>query len=389
MATGFGFWWYCTVVQSSLVLGVLMWEVFHDIQYTALVWGFQRHRVDGSADTSAAERWLFSPGRIRVAGYLLLVLAYGGIGIVTSFAGIQLPENLADVSNAPRWLLRITLVSALLHFYYDGFIWKIRELKVRRDLGLREYLAASPGSSSEARLHSRLEWPWLFFFIAVFGMGIRQYRNGLPDFASQMENLANAIPDCWTAEFMAGTHSKGLGELHMAEGFYRQAIQSRPDLAIGHLFLADILYKQDRIVESLEQYRLTVESDSGSLEARRNLAHLYLKTNNPRLASEQFQCALKLAPDDPDLNFGMATSLLRQNRWREAESFARMTLRLLPTHSGACNILGMIRDVQGDTKSALRYYNQALESDSANASARENLAAAKRNLQPESGSTLP
>jgi tetratricopeptide (TPR) repeat protein len=406
LASSFGFWWFCTVSLHNLLLGVLMWEVFHDVQYNVLVWFFQRHRVRNSQGTGAAEKLLFGPGWGRLALYAGLILAYGWIGIASSFASVQLPEDVAAGSPLTQWLLRITLASALLHFYFDGFIWKVREADIRRDLGVQEgkvskastalETSAAPGrkearkearemearEAREARIKPaafRPAWLWALFIVPAAYLGLAQHKGWSPDFAAQMMNLAEAIPGNWKADFLTGTYYKGRGDIDKAESHYRKAVAARPDFAMGHLFLGDILYKEGQIEEAIEEYRQSVELDPENPEGNGNLARLYLKTGQPQLAAERFQAALGMDPDNAELNYGMATALLQQRRLQEAMPFAEKTLRLAPNHSGALNCLGMILDVQGNTPGAVAYYRRALATDSGNASARENLAVALSN----------
>jgi tetratricopeptide (TPR) repeat protein len=409
MASSFGFWWYSSVSLGNLLLGVLMWEIFHDIQYNVLVWYFQRHRVDGAAAGSKsgsgrigwAEKLLFSPGPGRLALYAGLILAYGYLGILSSFASVQLPMDVAAESGITPWLVRIALASALLHFYYDGFIWKLRESNVRRDLGVQEVVPAAarigmsaplsaktkvqsatsssasppPPVSPTVRAGSRVAWLWLLFIVPMAYMGLAQHRGWNPDFATQVRNLADAIPGNWKADFMTGTYFKGQGETELAELHYRKAVSARPDFAMGHMFLGDILYKEGKMSEAAEEYRQYVALEPDNLDGKKNLARLYLRTGQLTLAVEEFRSLLGAEPDDADLNYGLASALLQQNKLTEAAAFAEKALRLSPDHSGALNCLGMIRDLQGNMGAAVDYYRQSLASDSGNVSAKENLAA--------------
>src|SRR6185295_12723850 len=46
MATSFSFWWYAMVYLKEIILGVAVFEIFHDVQYLAIVWVYNRTRVD-------------------------------------------------------------------------------------------------------------------------------------------------------------------------------------------------------------------------------------------------------------------------------------------------------------------------------------------------------
>src|SRR5207249_10634231 len=52
---------------------------------------------------------------------------YGALGYYKSSIGIEVVK---------RILTGVVTASALLHFYYDGFIWKVREKSTRQSLGI-------------------------------------------------------------------------------------------------------------------------------------------------------------------------------------------------------------------------------------------------------------
>ena len=201
---------------------------------------------------------------------------------------------------------------------------------------------------------------WALFLVPMAYMGYGQHRGWSPDFIAQVRNLADAIPGNWRADFLAGTHAKGQGDLDGAERHYRNAVAASPDFAMGHLFLGDILYKQGRLAEAAEAYRLSLNLDPDNQDGRKNLANLYLRTGQPSQAAGRFLEALGAEPDDPDLNHGMATALLQQGKIAEAERYAAKALLLAPGHSGALNNVGMIRELQGDAPSATEYYSPGL-----------------------------
>ncbi len=385
MLSGFAFWWYCVASVSNLLLGVLMWEIFHDIQYNALVWRFQRNRVDAGHSVGAFERMLFLPGWKRIVVYSGLIVAYGLIGVFTSFRDVNTPEKILLGDGASQWLLRITLVSALLHFYYDGFIWRIRQAEIRQGLGLTTQKSGQPGAPTAPTIRlpkfTAHAWKWAFFLIPVAYLGWSQYHQRAPQFEDQVVNLSEAIPGSWLAHFLAGTYFKGQGQLDRAEAEYARTVQYNPDFTEGQLFYADMLYRKGDLFGAAEHYRMAVAREPENTEMRKNLGYLYLTLEQPVLAALQFQAALEMDPSNPDLHYGLASALLRQNRMVEAEAHIRAVLAQIPAHSGALNYLGMIHDLSGDLTGAISYYQQSLASDSANASARQNLAAALQKQQ--------
>ncbi len=380
MVSSFAFWWYCTVALNNLVLGIVLWEIFHDVQYNALVWIFERQRVDRDFHVGAAEKLLFGRGPARLACYALLILAYGSIGTFSSFGDFNIPERAFLGTGASQWLLRITIASALLHFYFDGFIWRVRERSTRLGLGLKD--GEQPAADPKPAGVSRHGWLWALFILPVAALGLSQYRGGGANFDSQVLNLAEAIPGSWMANFLSGTYYKGQGRFDQAEVFYRRTVAANPDFAMGHLFLGDILYKRGNLAEALEQYRLSVAADSTNVEGRMNLGFLYLADKQYAPAIKELQAASAMDPANADLTFGVASAFLQQGMLPDADAYLKKTLLLNPNHSGALNYSGVIHEASGDTAGALDYYRQAIAADTSNSAARGNLATALSRQKP-------
>src|SRR5260370_18350283 len=72
-------------------------------------------------------RFIFRRNGYLIGLYVGLVFAYGSIGYLNSHIGME---------TLTRLLTGVVAASGLLHFYYDGFIWKVREKSTRQSLGL-------------------------------------------------------------------------------------------------------------------------------------------------------------------------------------------------------------------------------------------------------------
>jgi tetratricopeptide (TPR) repeat protein len=359
MASSFGFWWYCTAGLGNLLLGVVMWEIFHDIQYNALVWMFQRERVKRDLGASRVEKFLFQPG-YRLALYLGLIAAYGYVGVMGSFVDIHLPEKIVEGESATRWMLRLLAVSALLHFYFDGFIWRIRERETRAGLGLEaggSRTEASPPGQGRTLRHYSL---WLFLFLLPLSwLGYTQFTGRMPDSRAILLNLAESLPDSWVAQFLTGTLYKVEDRADSAAVYYGRAVRANPDFDIARALYADMLYRQGKAAEAIAQYRAAVRLEPRNLSARRNLATLLLRGGEYEAAAGEYLAALALEPDDPELTFGAATALMRLGRLEEADAHLLATVRLAPEHADALHYLAMIRTVRGRHAEAIGYYRQA------------------------------
>src|ERR1700745_2243353 len=127
LITSISFWWYCNNIVASVLVGVALFEVFHDVQYLSLVWIYNRKRVESDRSIGGFMRFVFRRSGALVGLYVGLIFAYGALGYYKSSIGIDVVK---------RILTGVVTASALLHFYYDGFIWKVREKSTRQSLGI-------------------------------------------------------------------------------------------------------------------------------------------------------------------------------------------------------------------------------------------------------------
>src|SRR5207244_1976172 len=127
LITSISFWWYCNNGVSNLLVGIALFEVFHDVQYLSLVWIYNRNRVEKDRNIGGFMRFVFRRSGSLIGLYIGLVLAYGSFGYLSDLVGID---------TLKRALMGIVAASGLLHFYYDGFIWKVRERSTRESLGI-------------------------------------------------------------------------------------------------------------------------------------------------------------------------------------------------------------------------------------------------------------
>src|SRR5213596_1481646 len=160
LITSISFWWYCNKIVASVLVGVALFEVFHDVQYLSLVWIYNRKRVESDSSIGGFMRFVFRRSGALVGVYVGLVLAYGGLSLSKSYVGIEAVK---------RILTGVVTASALLHFYYDGFIWKVREKSTRQSLGI------SGGTADISTNRSLPTWAlhgakWIAIFVIPLGI---------------------------------------------------------------------------------------------------------------------------------------------------------------------------------------------------------------------------
>src|SRR2546423_2476469 len=127
LVSSIAFWWYCNNGVQNILVGIALFEVFHDVQYLAIVWIYNRTRVERDKSIGGFMRFVFRRSGALIGVYVGLVLAYGAIGLTQSAIAAEWIRHV---------LIGVVTASALLHFYYDGFIWKVRETQTRAMLGI-------------------------------------------------------------------------------------------------------------------------------------------------------------------------------------------------------------------------------------------------------------
>ncbi|MFT4046286.1 MAG: hypothetical protein QM661_06265 [Solimonas sp.] len=118
-------------------VGFAVVGIVHMTQYLAIVWHYNRNLVrrEGRARRGSFARLHARGGWWVGAGYVALCLGYGA---------------LLSGKHDARWpmsvLLALGFTSTLLHYYFDGFIWKVRHQQNRENLDMPQ--AASGGEAS-------------------------------------------------------------------------------------------------------------------------------------------------------------------------------------------------------------------------------------------------
>jgi hypothetical protein len=140
-AGSIAFWWYANIPIQNVIIGVALFELLHDVHYLAFVWTFKHsERESAKGDTSPVNP-LFRKTLGSVLFFIALTVAYG-----VFFRGSE-----ALLSGpALKLVAVVVLVSTLLHFYTDSFVWNLREKSTRQtldvdDVGLTAF--ASNGHS--------------------------------------------------------------------------------------------------------------------------------------------------------------------------------------------------------------------------------------------------
>src|SRR5947208_2185478 len=274
LVTSIVFWWYCNNGVTNILAGIALFEVFHDVQYLSLVWIYNRNRVEKDSSIGGFMRFVFRRSGSLMGLYVGLILAYGSVSYINAHIGMD---------TVKRILTGVVTASTLLHFYYDGFIWKVRERSTRQSLGLA-------GGTADVTLGGVLpSWAWhglkwLAVFVLPLGaLWFWQTHLNVPELQRRAWLVAD-VPMGVKQHFDYGLALKKEGQWDQAEQQYKIALSYKPADAKSHMNLATVLMAQaryDAAVPHMEE-------------------------------------ALRLQPDNGEFHFGYASLLQRLGRGDEA-----------------------------------------------------------------------
>src|SRR5437588_3204190 len=251
LATTIAFWWYCNNGVANVLAGIALFEVYHDVQYLSIVWIYNRSRVEKDSSIGGFMRFVFRRSGSLVGLYVGLCFAYGSLGYFNS----QL-----EIETMKRVLTGVVAASGLLHFYYDGFIWKVRDRSTRENLGL-----AGGNISAQSReflpswaLHG-LKWVGVFV-IPLGALWIGQARSNTPE-VKQTAWIASDLPNSARARWKYGFALHKADRLYEAADQYRVALRLDPKQKEPHFRLGQILAAQSQLSEARTELEEALRGD--------------------------------------------------------------------------------------------------------------------------------
>lgn len=353
MGITFGFYWYCLATVQNLLVSYALFELFHDVQYLTIVWVFNARRAEKDAGAGAFTRYLFRRKRGLIGCYVGLIVLYGYLNYGTR-AWIEGPLQ--------KTLLGLFVASTVLHYYYDGFIWKLRETDTRRSLGLAEEI----GSRSRSWSHAIA---WSLAAIPLCGLGwlvVRESQH--PDFGLEKHDaLVATLPRSVFAHHNRGIALLAAGDLDAAEAAFRRALELNPNYGEIHYHLGDVLTRRGNKSAAATEFQLTLKLDPRHVEANNNLGALLVERGRIGQAIPLFETAAQLAPQRAEIQRNLGSALLMSKRYREAIDRLKRSIDLQPDVAQTHEYLAQALAGIGDQGGALDQYRKAvaLQPDSA------------------------
>jgi Tfp pilus assembly protein PilF len=353
LVTSISFWWYCNNIVASVLVGVALFEVFHDVQYLSLVWIYNRKRVESDRSIGGFMRFVFRRSGSLVGLYVGLIFAYGALGYFKSSIGVESVKTV---------LTGVVTASALLHFYYDGFIWKVREKSTRQSLGISGGTAdvSAKGFLPGWTLHGA---KWVGVFVIPLGaLWLGQTHSA----RSELDRVAMIVADLPTSARAHLNHATALqdaGRLDEAGEAFSNALRLNPDSAKAHVGVATILVGKGKLDEAHSHYEQALRMDPDNAEYHSGYAYLLEQLGQDDQAAAECEAAIRLAPKSAQAHYSYGAFLEKHGKSDEAIVQYREAVRADPRFVDAQIDLGTALLEKGDLSEAKAHLREASKFD--------------------------
>jgi len=342
LVSSIAFWWYCNNGVQNILVGIALFEVFHDVQYLAIVWIYNRARVERDESIHGFMRFVFRRSGSLIGVYVGLVLAYGSIALTTSGVSVEAIKHV---------LIGVVTASALLHFYYDGFIWKVRETQTRAMLGI--------DGSGVSTLPAPRAWPswirhglrWTVLVVPVAALCAAQLGGRVVPAIERTAKVAEILPRDAQAQLNYGKALHEAGRMDEAIERYEEAIKRDPKLAEAEFYLALAWYNLKDPDKSIEHYQRALHLDPKNGDWEFRLARALVAKELLKEARARFEHSLSLDPNQryaPLAHKEFADLLCRLGEYQSAVAHYEEALRMQPDYPDARESLAFARSFLGN-----------------------------------------
>jgi tetratricopeptide (TPR) repeat protein len=350
LVTSIAFWWYCNNLVANILVGIALFEVFHDVQYLSLVWIYNRNRVEKDSNIGGFMRFVFRRSGSLVGLYVGLVFAYGSLSYFNAHLGLD---------TVKRILTGVVTASTLLHFYYDGFIWKVRERSTRQSLGLS-------GGTADVSLGGILpSWAWhglkwvAIFVLPLSALWFWQTHLNVPELQRRAW-LAADVPNGAKQHFDYGVALQKEGRWKEAEEEYRTALRFNHAGPKSQMNLAIVLMAQAKFDEAAPHMEAALRLQPNDGEVHLNYADLLRRLGRGDEAGPHYEAAARLLPDSPAAHYNYASFLASTGKGNDSVNELQRVVQLKPDYLDAQLRLADGLFAKGNLEEAKTHYTAAL-----------------------------
>jgi len=307
-----------------------------------------------------------------------------------------------------KLLIAFVVTSNALHYYYDGFIWKVADPDTRRDLNIAEQRPQHAGALVTRAARSLLalnRGPVQAAYLAAILIVLVSFETWHPhNPLEKNRSLASVSPHSGEARYNLGNALWENGQLDEAVENYRAAALLLPESSKVLNNLGGALYDKGQVEEAIQQFQKALTFHDGEEDLERvsaspllagaaaspaakpgvvhaNLGDALARSGQPERAVEHYGRAVAINPRSVKGFAGLGATLADLGRYEEGRANLERALTLDPGYMAAHINLASTLAYLGDEEAALIHYQTALQKGDQRA--REAAAAGIARLQPQ------
>ncbi len=255
LSTGW-LYWLGGVLATDMLVGIATFEIFHALQYDAIVWAYNRSRARKPDALVRPLGALFQQDRWASLGLY--------VALIAAFSSIRLMGEVASDSWTQRVLMALLTTSTFMHFYFDGFIWKVSDRKMHDGLAIADRLSLPAALPAWRPGHASLcAAPAVLAVGLIACESLRQDAAGgeQPESLSSLAALTPQLPELqWRISEAALARGDAAAALDAAAG----AVVLRPHSQQAYARLGGALMAADRMSEAADALREAARRGPGA-----------------------------------------------------------------------------------------------------------------------------
>jgi tetratricopeptide (TPR) repeat protein len=294
-------------------------------------------------------RFVFRRSGSLVGLYVGLIFAYGALGYFKSSIGVESVKTV---------LTGVVTASALLHFYYDGFIWKVREKSTRQSLGISGGTAdvSTNGFLPSWALHGA---KWVGVFVIPLGALWLGQVHTVRSELDRLAMIAADLPQSARAHLNHATALQDAGRPDEAAEAFSKALRLNPGSAKAHVSLATIFIGKGKLDEAHTHYEEALRIEPNNAEYHSGYAYLLEQLGRDDQAAAECEAATRLAPKSAQAWYSYGAFLEKHGKLDDAIAQYRQALRVDPRLVDAHMDLGSALFEKGDLPEAKAHFQEA------------------------------
>ena len=344
---------------GDLTIGYAAFAAFHDIQYFAIVWVYNNNLVKKQVKTSRLLRTFFTSRSVPVlVGYVLISFLYGTINYSL------------ELFDRATWIKSIEVLvisSTLLHYYFDGFIWKMRDkrnqenLEIEADIGWDrigkrvQVSSIFEGFGGYFKETGRL---LIYFAVPILILSFVQFYKHSDELAAR-ESFVQIFSEFPGVHNDQGVLYSRLGDWERASEAYSRALELDPNSHEALKNMGVVRARQGDLELAHSFYKKALEVKPNFVEALNAQGLIFLEKEEFEIAQNRFLEAVAEFDYAPAYN-NLGTAFLREGRYDEAIAAYLNAVEIDHTNASHYYNLGLAYQQSGQNKAAIKSFKAAI-----------------------------